>query len=94
MAWANGRSGDAGAARRARSASNRGEIVTRAGRLPPVPRLQRLSKLTLVLARLWPVRVHPITDSNTSEAGDGPLPVPGGMGWSVGNLSPRTHVCE
>jgi len=35
--------------------------------------------LMLVLARLWPVRVHPITDSNKPEAGDGPLPVPGGM---------------
>jgi hypothetical protein len=80
MVWANGRNGDTEAARRARSASNRGEIVTRAGRVPPRPRLRRLSKLILVLAGLWPVWVHPITDSNTSEAGDGPLPVPGGMG--------------
>jgi hypothetical protein len=50
------------------------------GRPPdPVPRPGQMSKLMLVLARLWPVWVHPITDSNEPEAGDGPLPVPGGM---------------
>jgi len=50
------------------------------GRPPAsVPRPRQMSKLMLVLARLWPVRVHPITDSNKPEAGDGPLPVPGGM---------------
>jgi hypothetical protein len=44
-----------------------------------VPRPRRLSKLTLVLAGLWSVRICPITDSDAPEAGDGPLPVPGGM---------------
>ena len=45
-----------------------------------VPRPRRMSKLTLVLTELWSVRVCPITDSDAPEAGDGPLPVPGGMG--------------
>src|SRR5262249_1706539 len=53
-----------------------------AGRPPaPVPRPGRLGKLMFVLASLWPVRVHPITDSNTPEAGDGPLPAARGTGW-------------
>ena len=46
---------------------------------PCVPRPRRMSKLILVLAGLWSVRVCPITDSDAPEAGDGPLPVPGGM---------------
>ena len=46
----------------------------------PVSRPRQMGKLIFVLARLWPVRVHPNTDSNIPEAGDGPLPVPGGMG--------------
>ena len=51
------------------------------GRRPAyVPRPRQMGKLLLVLARLWPVRVDTITDSNKPEAGDGPLPVPGGMG--------------
>jgi hypothetical protein len=45
-----------------------------------VPRPRRMGKLTLVLAGLWSVRVCPITDSDAPEVGDGPLPVPGGMG--------------
>ena len=49
----------------------------RPGAYVPWPR--RMGKLTLVLAGLWPVRVRPITDSDAPEAGDGPLPVPGGM---------------
>ena len=69
---------DAGADCQARSASYFGEIVT-AGPRPPAARPRRMGKLMLVLARLWPVRVHPITDSNAPEAGDGPLPVAGGM---------------
>lgn len=65
------------------------------GRPPaPLPRPRQMSKLMVVLARLRPVSVHPITDSNKPEAGDGPLPVPGGQGWSVGNLFPRVRVCE
>ena len=76
----NGRGGGAGAARQARSASYCGEIVTRAGRGASVSRPRQMGKLIFVLARLWPVRVHPITDSNTPEAGDGPLPAPGGTG--------------
>jgi hypothetical protein len=75
--WA---SGGAGAARQTRSESYCGEIVTRAGRGASVFRPRQMGKLIFVLARLWSARVHPITDSNIPEAGDGPLPVPGGMG--------------
>src|SRR6266566_8138974 len=55
-----------------------GEIVTRAGHRVPAPRPRRLGKLRLMLARLWPVRVHSATDSNVAEAGDGPPPVRAG----------------
>ena len=52
----------------------------------------------MVLARLWPVRVHLATDSNAAEAGDGPPPAAGEMGQlailGVGNLFPCVRVCE
>lgn len=43
-----------------------------------VSRPGRLSKLMMVLTSLGLVRVHLTTDSNAAEAGDGPLPLPGG----------------
>jgi hypothetical protein len=43
-----------------------------------VSRPHQMGKLMLVPVGLWPVRVHPITNSNNPEAGDGPPPVPGG----------------
>ena len=96
MVRENGRSGGAWAAGQARSASYCGEIVTRTPPPASVPRPRRLSRLTLVLARLWPARVHPITDSNEPEAGGGLLPVPDGTGQLVmagaGNLFPRLRV--
>jgi len=46
------------------------------------------------LASLRPVRLHPITDSNAAEAGDGPLPAAGGTA-SYGCLASATfsRVC-
>lgn len=43
-----------------------------------VSRPRQMGKLMLVPVGLWPVRVHPITNSNKPEAGDGPPLVPGG----------------
>ena len=47
-------------------------------RPPSVPRPWQVGKLISVPAGPWPAPIHPITDSNEPEAGDGPLPVPDG----------------
>jgi hypothetical protein len=58
----------------------------------PVPRPRQMSKLMLVLAKLWPVLNHMITYSNKPEAGDGPLPGPGGMAENRQPFSPDARL--